>query len=48
MAETVIPFHSTTDHPTRRALLAGAALVAPAAALPAIATLDRLAGRTVA
>jgi hypothetical protein len=33
---------------TRRALLAGAALVAPASLLPALATLDRLAGRTVA
>src|SRR4051794_35148648 len=37
MADTVIPFRSTADHPTRRALLAGAALAVPAAALPALA-----------
>jgi hypothetical protein len=36
MANAVIPFRSTRDHPTRRALLAGAA-AAPVVALPAVA-----------
>ncbi len=37
MAQTVIPSRATTDHPTRRALLAGVA-AAPALALPAVAS----------
>jgi hypothetical protein len=41
MADATIPFRLSSDHPTRRALLAGAA-AAPALALPAIAAAETL------
>src|SRR3954447_2374712 len=37
MADATVPFRTSCSQPTRRALLAGAARVAPAALLPAIA-----------